>query len=103
MGLEQFSPEPSQFAVILAAHVAEHLEHAPEQIERMRDWLLPGGRLYLIVPDGRDDPWNPDHLWFFEPDSLKTMLDQIGYADIRLTSRRHVERERFIYCCAVKP
>ena len=64
-----------KFGMILAAHSLEHMDDAPAALEKMAEYLAPGGVLYIIVPHGYDDPVNPDHLWFFSTSTLHTSLN----------------------------
>jgi SAM-dependent methyltransferase len=98
---EDYEP-PKPFDAIMAAHVVEHLTDAPGSLDAMLRMLYPGGRLYLVLPDDSDRV-NADHLWFFTEATLRATLERIGFEDIRMTSRRLIERENFIYCAAVKP
>lgn len=93
---------PILFDLIVAAHVFEHLVHAPSMLDKTFDLLGPGGRLIMIVPDDQD-PVNPDHLWFFTPSSLRFMLNEIGFEDIQICVRRRVKHENFLYVSAFRP
>ncbi|GMG82688.1 hypothetical protein LNKW23_19010 [Paralimibaculum aggregatum] len=42
---------PASFEAITCLHVLEHLATPVPALARMRDWLAPGGILYLEVPD----------------------------------------------------
>lgn len=97
---EYRSTEP--FDAIIAAHVIEHLKDAPAGIARMFDMLKPGGALYIVVPDDTD-LMNPDHLWFFNEGTLRTILERTGFWRVRMASRKVIARENFIYCAAVRP
>lgn len=90
------------YKLILAAHVFEHMADAPAMMKKAFGMLAAKGRLILIVPNGDDDPVNPDHLWQFTSATLGLTLRRIGFSDIRAVEKRIVERERFIYCSAVK-
>jgi SAM-dependent methyltransferase len=89
--------------MILAAHVFEHLGDAPATMNKVLGMLAPGGRLILIVPNGEDDPVNPDHKFFFTQATLRSTLERIGFTDVRMVEKQIVKHERFIYCSAVKP
>jgi methyltransferase family protein len=84
---------------IFAAHIIEHLKDAPSALmrcfERVRE------RIYIIVPDDQD-PTNPDHQWFFSEPTLRNLLLQIGFKNVRTQVRRRIPREQFIYCVAEK-
>ncbi len=91
-----------QFDLILAAHVLEHLEDAPAGIVRCAELLAPGGELWVIVPDD-SDLCNPDHLYFFDQNTLRRCIERAGLTVLKMAMRRRVERENFIYCRAQKP
>ena len=91
------------FEMIIAAHVLEHLKEGPAALRKMFDLLSPhSSRLVLIVPDD-SDPINPDHLWLFTPENLKSSLERTGFIDIKIEVRRRVKHENFIYAIARKP
>lgn len=92
-----------QYGMILSAHSLEHMIDAPAALEKMAEYLAPGGVLYAIIPDGGDDPTNPDHLWFFDPAGLEESMQRAGLVVESMQVRRRVEHERFIYCKARKP
>lgn len=48
---EEFEPK-QRFDSIIMDHVLEHVEHPVELLARVKDWLNPGGRLFLGVPNG---------------------------------------------------
>lgn len=88
--------------LIVAAHVIEHLPDAPQAIRELVAGLESGGRLYIVVPDD-SDPVNPDHLYFFTADSLRSVVEASGATVERLEVRSVVPQENFIYCLARKP
>ncbi len=47
-GLEGFQPKAC-FDYLLAAHVLEHVPEPAAALRRMRAWVQPGGRLWLVV------------------------------------------------------
>lgn len=47
---EAFQPE-QKFNVVLCTHVLEHILDPVALLQRMKTWLLPGGRLVIIVPN----------------------------------------------------
>lgn len=85
---------------IFAAHLFEHLENMPSVLGQCFDRVTE--RLYLIVPDD-GDPTNPDHYWFFTQETLKALLEKIGFVKVRMQIRKRVPQENFIYCVAEKP
>lgn len=89
-------------SLILAAHCIEHMRDAPLAVQQMANVLVPGGLLYIIVPND-EDLCNPDHWWFFTEASLRATVERAGLQVKTITSRRRIERESFIYCQAVKP
>jgi len=92
----------SSYSVVVAAHVFEHLPHAPDMMRKVRQLLAPGGVLYLIVPDD-SDPVNPDHFWFFNLESLQRTLEKVGFQNVAIAVRRYVAHENFLYAAADVP
>jgi SAM-dependent methyltransferase len=98
--VESIEPRLGQ-TLVIAAHVVEHLADGPGAFARFGEWLVPGGQLWVVVPDD-SDPLNPDHLWFFNPATLRTCVERAGFAVELLETRRVVEWENFLYCRARK-
>lgn len=99
-----FTPKsfgPESFRLILAAHVIEHLPHAPDAIRGMSGMLSPGGHAVIVVPDDTDLV-NPDHNWFFNEESLYMTLRLNRLDVVRMSVLKRIERENFIYCVAKK-
>ena len=67
----------------------------------MANMLVPGGYLWLLVPDDTDSV-NPDHAWFFDQTTLRTAVERTGLVVDRIVSRKIVEREKFLYLRARK-
>jgi SAM-dependent methyltransferase len=88
--------------LILAAHVVEHLDDAPGALCRLAERLVPGGQLWLVVPDD-GDPVNPDHLWHFRPETLRSCIEAAGLVPEAMAVYRRVRRENFVYALARKP
>lgn len=89
------------YDLILCAHAFEHMLLAPSAIHKAASLLVPGGQLWVIVPDD-SDPLNADHLWFFTEATLRATIERAGLVVDRLVSRKHIERENFIYARASK-
>lgn len=90
------------YALILAAHVFEHLSYASTALQHAADCLAPGGELWLIVPDD-EDQCNPDHLWFADESGWRRLVEAAGLVVERSTTIRRIERESFVYLKARKP
>jgi SAM-dependent methyltransferase len=88
--------------LLVAAHVIEHFNHAPNMIQGIYDSIVPGGRALLLIPDDQDKT-NPNHLWFFTPNDFQRIVERVGFVDVRISVRRIMPQERFIYCSAWKP
>ncbi len=95
--------EYDSYDMIFAAHFFEHVLDAPAMLRKAHNMLLSDGYLYLVVPNGNDDPTNPDHYWFFNPYTLESLLYKTGFLNIRMCERKVIERERFVYCTAQRP
>lgn len=98
---EEFETSPVA-GLILSAHSLEHMSNAPKSLAKMSDSLVPGGVLFLIVPND-EDAINPDHYWFFSEETLRHSLESVGLIVESMQSRRRISRESFIYCKARKP
>jgi ubiquinone/menaquinone biosynthesis C-methylase UbiE len=48
---EVFSPPDICFSTIIATHILEHVEDPVLVLRRARNWLAPGGRILIIVPN----------------------------------------------------
>jgi SAM-dependent methyltransferase len=97
--LEAAGLPESHYALIVAAHCVEHMDDAPGAIRLLAATLRPGGELWIVVPDD-SDPVNPDHLWIFNQDTLKSCVEVSGLTIERMAMRKYIERENFIYCRA---
>lgn len=91
----------NRFSLILSAHSLEYMADAPTALQKMSDYLAPGGRLYIICPDDTDLV-NEDHLWFFNRITLARAVENAGLKVHTVKSAKRIERERFLYCCASK-
>lgn len=92
---------PVYYDAIIAAHVLEHFEDSPGMIAKMSSIMVPGGRIYIIVPDD-SDMVNPDHLWFYTRQTLTDVLKANGFGRVSTNTRRRVAHENFIYASALK-
>ena len=90
------------YRAVLSAHSLEHMPDPRAALTIMHRILDDGGNLYLLIPDDTD-LWNPDHLWFFSPATIRRLLEQIGFEIVSLNLRRHTDVENYIYITARKP
>lgn len=98
---DMVSISSNRIEIILSAHCLEHLNNAPQALEKMYGLLQPRGLLYLIIPDD-SDPVNPDHVWFFKEFSLRKTIELAGFEIEKFVTRKYIEREQFFYVKAVK-
>lgn len=91
--------EDGSVGMVLSAHSLEHMKEAPACLEKMYQLLCPDGRLYLLVPDDTD-PTNPDHIWFFDQESLTKLLTKVGFHIDKMDMKRVTDKENFIYTLA---
>ena len=101
-----------EFDVIHGNHVLEHMPAPLDAVRKLREWLKPGGYLFLEVPNEIDNlPWRLDallgrtrkngsfwglresrsqstsHLYFFTCDTLSHLLIEAGFEIVSLRTR----------------
>ena len=109
---------PYPYDAITGNHVLEHFRDAPAALEKMVDWLAPGGKLHLELPaqlfdDGTSNEraWpnglhNHDHWWHFSERTLRTWCENLGLVKIGFanTIREYEDNKLMDYhIVAVKP
>jgi SAM-dependent methyltransferase len=93
------------FDVITACHFLEHAHQLKNVVRRLRDWLKPGGIIYIQVPniEGFESHifksyWYglelPRHLWHFSPASLRELFTtaEMDEVFVRTTPDCYVEK-----------
>lgn len=92
-GLEQLGAG-ERFELAACIHVIEHVYRPVEFVAKIREHLVPGGRLILATPDmggfwrpllGRRWPFYkmPEHVTYFDRRSLARLLEAGGFRDVR--------------------
>lgn len=90
----------ASFDVITCFDVFEHLYEPRRVMERVSEWLKPGGIFYILVPnidsaEGRvfGTYWHglelPRHLFHYSPASLKFLAELVGLHELSLETRRN--------------
>jgi SAM-dependent methyltransferase len=80
---ESFEP-CLKYDLIILSHVLEHLTHPEKAIEKLKGMLVPGGWLYLEVPNRHAPTYkknnysNVPDFYFFDRDSFETFLGNHG-------------------------
>jgi SAM-dependent methyltransferase len=84
------------FDAVLLGDVLEHLTRTDEALERIKDWLGPGGVLVLLLPDAgsvvaralRRRWWSvvPTHVHYFTRASLRRMLSRHGLRVVHIST-----------------
>ena len=87
--------EDSSFDLVWASEVIEHVADTGQWLSEVRRVLAPGGRLLVTTPShGRlrvalggverfSDPLG-DHLHLYTRRSLRTLLDEFGFGEVRV-------------------
>jgi len=94
----QFPPE--SFDVITCFDVLEHVYEPLQVMEKVGEWLKPGGIFYVLVPniDSAEAKvfktyWHglemPRHLSHFSPPSLRNLAKLVGLSEVSLETRRN--------------
>ncbi|HZR58755.1 MAG TPA: class I SAM-dependent methyltransferase [Terriglobales bacterium] len=92
---------PNSFDVITCFHVFEHLYQPRDILERVANWLKPGGIFYAMMPNIDSagahifgSYWYalelPRHLYHFSPTSLKGLASSVGLQEVSVTTHREV-------------
>jgi 2-polyprenyl-3-methyl-5-hydroxy-6-metoxy-1,4-benzoquinol methylase len=100
-GIEAFDDEPASFDFITMSHVIEHVHDPEETLSHALRLLRPGGQLYLDTPNldaaGHArfrQHWRglevPRHLILFTHESLRNILQRVGFAQIKRMNRAAV-------------
>jgi hypothetical protein len=96
--LDEIQFPADSFEVITLWDVLEHVSSPRQTLDRVRNWLTPDGCLFLSVPNadsvmarlmGRR--WVlllREHLWYFSPVTLATLLRQAGFDPVRPRPKR---------------
>jgi 2-polyprenyl-3-methyl-5-hydroxy-6-metoxy-1,4-benzoquinol methylase len=88
---ENFAPE--SYRIITLWDVLEHVHSPVEVLERVRQWLSPGGYLFLSLPNAASavaklmgKRWVlllREHLWYFSPETMGRLLAKTGFTLVR--------------------
>lgn len=95
--IEKIDFKKTKFDIIYGVHVIEHLDNPAKVFQKCKNILKPDGLMYFITPNGSSasidifkGKWwfleDPTHLRFFTNNSIKYLLNKIGFKQI-ITSR----------------
>lgn len=99
--------EDERFDSIVISEVLEHLEEPEKALAGARQWLAPGGLIWINVPSNSPAP---DHIYLFTgPDHLQSMMRDAGFeivdsADFPMSGtklERALRQQLTISCTAV--
>lgn len=96
--LEDFTPN-EKYDVVCLFHVLEHVYDPNRTLEKIHNLLKPNGILYIIVPNNKSlsfklfgKYWEwlnpPKHLSYFDPSTIKKILNNQGFIISNLTTWR---------------
>lgn len=94
LGPELF--EAGSFDLIRLNHVLEHLNDPVKYLAMIRDWLVPGGVVYVEVPNieeacrvqTRGNMFHYGHIWNFNPWTLRAVASLAGLEELGATRER---------------
>jgi SAM-dependent methyltransferase len=88
------NPE-NRFEVITMCDFIEHVRDPREVLSWARERLMPGGVLLLTTPEVGGISWRlmgrhwfhyvPEHLWFLNSQSIRTLLSERGFEDVAIS------------------
>jgi ubiquinone/menaquinone biosynthesis C-methylase UbiE len=106
--------EDGSFELVWASEVIEHVTDTARWLSEVRRVLVPGGRLLVTTPShgrlrvalgGLEQFSEPlgDHLHLYTKRSLRTLLDEFGFAqiEVRAVEGRPLLR-RSLFACAIR-
>jgi SAM-dependent methyltransferase len=90
---------PNKFDAISCFHVFEHMHHPREVLERVWQWLKPGGVFVAEMPNIHCQEarffksyWYPlelpRHLYHLSPAAFRALAANFGFEEVRLTTKR---------------
>ena len=93
--------QSEQFELAAAWMVIEHVPDARETLRRLHSLLIPGGSLLFSIPNaGCWESWFfgkywyvwelPRHLHHFTPSSIRKLLEECGFTNIRIIHQRNM-------------
>lgn len=82
--LQTFESEPGTWDIVLLSHCLEHVDGPAEILAKVHRWLVPGGLVYLEVPDLWDivdwtDGLFMTHKSNFTPENLSWLVRRQGF------------------------
>jgi SAM-dependent methyltransferase len=91
---------PGSFDVITCFDVFEHVYEPRKVMNKVGEWLKPGGIFYILVPNIESAErkifgtyWHglemPRHLFHYSPGSLKSLADTAGLSEVHIETRRN--------------
>lgn len=105
-----------KFDVITMIHVIEHLKHPVEYLSLISELIQKRGVFFLALPNIRSraaitkfylermgfrKKWRGNyydtahHLWYFDPKSIRFLLQKLGFKVVEVRSGRHVKPMKF--------
>lgn len=98
--MEDFAFGPGSFDLIRLSHVLEHLRDPVEALERLAGWLVPGGVIYVEVPDIEQDArhkmrgrmFHYGHIYNYNPLTLRHVAARAGLVELPQTAARSAGR-----------
>lgn len=102
---------PASFDAITCFHVFEHLYEPQAVLQKVAEWLKPGGIFYVMVPNIDSagarifrSYWYalelPRHLFHFSPVSLGNVAHAVGLETVSLTTNRELFFEKSVRYCS---
>lgn len=88
-------PEPRQsFDIVTLIEVLEHVPEPVDLLREVREFLRPGGCLYMTTPNANsltvllkgigEVLGPPDHLWIWSPAALRKLLWHTGFRPVKI-------------------
>jgi len=72
---EDLKLTPGYYDLVMSFHTVEHLPDLHKVFSKIASILKPDGSVLIEVPTGPEEYTNPDHVQFFDDNSLKRLLE----------------------------
>lgn len=86
--------EAEKFDLIIARDILEHVDNPALVIGRLKSAMRPGGLLYILTPNGRQDSWQLQTRFEHDGEPGELLINHVNYFD-PVSLQIHLQRQGF--------